>query len=194
MINDFWIPITFSSEETEENLQLAVGHCHLVHVYTLEQMNNYFAKHAETLRYANFRPELLSFIKEDRMTNFAQYYSLIHAAEATFPYFAEHKSFGKPVEPINQKDYTTIQIKARKIWRKYMSLNDLITTAYGTIYLDENWTEIAISQAETKKLFFWQIPDAMHSITLDIASKKIFLNLYETGRKREKALDRKSQK
>lgn len=191
----FWIPITFSSEETEEKIQKAVEACWQVHVFTLDALNDYFKKYKTQLNYRDFRGTLAKYIAQEELIKFAQQYSLRKAAEQTFPYFSYRKSFDKkgkliPVAPIYSREYTEIQIQSRKIWAKYMVLNNLITTVYGSIYLGENWGDSVERQAVFHEIPFSNIPDLMHSITIDIQEKHLCLNLHNKdsryGRKTHK--------
>jgi hypothetical protein len=186
MTDDFWIPIDFS-EDTNVRLYNAVMACHLVHTYTLENLNSYFLFHAENYLLQNFRKELVIFLKERKENLPAQYYSLVRAAEKTFPYFSENKKFNKKgkfldVKPIPSVDYKDIQIETRLVWRKYLALNNLITTTYGSIHLDEkNWSDIVAEQAAGKGIDFDAVPFYWHSIVVrvDGDNSTLRFNLHE---------------
>lgn len=198
-MSDYWIPISYD-EETAEKLRLAVAACHRVHVFTLKTLNNYFIAHAENLLLGDFRRELATFLRSDKKVSAAQHYSLMKAAEKTFPYYTENKKIndqGKfiAVKPIPIKKYKNIYIETRQVWRKYLALNSLITTAHGTIYLNEHeWPQIVANQAAEKGVGFDTVPFLWHSaiIHLDSVEPKLRFNLHEPdskfGKRAKKAM------
>lgn len=181
----FWIPVSFGSEDTLENFKNALSACHSVHTYTLQALNDYFISHAEPYPYVNFRIELMLFLSKNRMQLPAQRYSLIRASEKTFPYFTENKKIKKgkfvPVDPIERENYCEMQIESRHIWRKYLALNGLITTGYGSIFLTDDWTDILSEQAAEKGIAFDTVPYLWHSILLHFEEgrNEIRFNLHE---------------
>lgn len=202
MTNKFWIPITFSNQETEEKIEAAINACLTVHHWTLAVLNDYFVSHAEPYLYRHFRIQLNEYLNLQKDWLPAQRYSLIRAAEKTFPYFSENKKFkGKKfirVKPINSLDYNEIQIETRQVWKKYLALNGLITTAYGTIFLSDEWADILEEQVAGKSIDFELIPYLWHSVTIyrDIKGEsKLRFNLHEIhtkfGRRAEKEVKEK---
>lgn len=168
--HNFWIPARFEDEQIGWRVTNGINACYRVHSYTVEELNNYFIFHLESYRYHLYRRELGILIKNEKLTQFAPRYSLVRAAERTFPYWNEHKKFRRnqfvPVEPIARDEYNDIQFESRKIWRKYLALNNLITTSYGTLYLDGQWVDTAKRQAEEMEIAFSAVPFLMHSVTL----------------------------
>lgn len=185
MTNDFWIPISFGSEETEEKIVRAITSCWQIHVFTLETLNDYFIDHAEPYLYRNFRKELNLFLRDAEENFHAQRYSLVRAAEKTFPYFSENKKFkGKKfiqVKPIPAENYREITVPTRQVWKKYLALNGLITTVYGTIFLADCWIEVLESQALKNKISFDMIPYLWHSVTIHLSQERqeIKFNLHD---------------
>lgn len=187
-MNDYWIPITYS-EDTAERLKAAIAACYQVHLYTLEQLNTYFLFHAENYRLGAFRHELAVYLKKNKLD--AQHYSLTKAAEQTFPYFTENKKINGDgkfvfVEPVAPENYQNIQIEPRQVWQKYLALNSLITTCYGTIQLDEQrWPEIVGEQAAAKNIEFSAVPFYWHSVVIhvDDAEPLLRFNLHEPNSK-----------
>lgn len=190
MSNDFWIPVSFNSELTEQKFAKAIDTCHLVHIFTVDALNNYFLALAEKYPYTLFRKELMVFIKEQKLVQHAQRYSLIRAAEKSFPYFSarcklnSNSKFVK-VNPQTADQYNEIQFLSRQVWYKYMALNSLITTAYGTISLEDEWPQILTDQAESQGIPFKTIPFLAHSATLSLNGDKakIKFNLHSLNSK-----------
>jgi hypothetical protein len=183
MNNEFWIAAEFASDETEQKFKVAINACYTIHLFTLKKLNNYFLEHAELYHYAKFRGELNRFILENKKILPAQRYSLQKAAEMTFPYFNKNKKFSEgvfvPVVPLAAAEYHTIQIQTRQIWERYLALNSLITTVYGTVYLSDQWTEILQRQAAQARIDFEAIPLLWHSITLTTeVGPKLKFNLH----------------
>lgn len=185
-----WIPINYD-DNTRLRLVSAVRACHRVHAYTVETLNDYFIDHAESYPLSSFRYELALFLSDHKDSLTAQHYALTKAAEKSFPYFTENKKIngdGKfiPVKPILLQDYSDIQIESRRIWRKYLALNDLITTAYGTLYLDNaTWMQTVEAQATEKNVTFEAVPFLWHSVTVrvDLEEPKLRFNLHEPDSK-----------
>lgn len=197
-MSDYWIPIEMD-ENTQIRLEKALSSCYQVHLFTLKALNDNFMDHAENLLLGDFRKKLAKFLKINKQSLIAQQYSLWRAAEKTFPYFTENKkinSDGKfiAVLPIDYAYYKEIQIEKRQVWQKYLALNSLITTSYGTIYLDkEKWPEILISQAAEKNVPFDMSPFLWHSVLIRIGSEpQLRFNLHNPdskfGRKAKKAM------
>lgn len=189
-MGDHWIPITYS-DETAEKLEKAVAACYSVHLYTLKTLNDYFIAYAENLLLGEFRKGFAKWLRESKKISVTQHYTLTKAAEKTFPYFSENKKINNQgkfvtVKPIPVKKYHDIQIETRKVWHKYLALNSLITTAYGTIYLDEHqWPEIAASQAAEKGIGFDMVPFLWHSVVIHVDSEdsKLRFNLHDPNSK-----------
>lgn len=189
-MSDYWIPISYN-ETTAENLKTAVETCHSVHLFTLKTLNDYFIHHTENLLLGDFRAQLAKFFRDNKKVSMAQHYSLTKAAEKTFPYFSENKKINKngkfiAVRPIPLEKYHEIQIEKRQVWRKYLALNSLITTTYGTIYLDvEKWPEIIAEQAAEKGIPFDTVPFLWHSVVIHVDSEdsKLRFNLHEPDSK-----------
>lgn len=181
-MDDFWIPVSFNGR-THENLSLAITSCHRVHTITVIRLNNHFSAHAEVYKYNQFREEFYHILKEENLP--AQRYSLINAAEKTFPYFNQNKKIKKgkfiPVDPLPREDFHEIQFETRQVWKKYLVLNSLITTAYGNIDLDESWVNVIGEQAEEREIAFESIPLLWHSVTLFLSDEeqKIKFNLHK---------------
>lgn len=172
---NFWIPITLG-DQTEEKIQTAIAACHQVHVFTVQTLNDYFFDHAEMYFYGNFRRELNLYVLRENLSRQAQRYSLTRASEKTFPYFNAHKKFEGDkfvaVKPLTRKDYNEIQLQSRQVWRKYMALDSLITTAYGTVFLDESWVEVVQAQCRQREIEFEIVPFLMHSATISLSSEE----------------------
>ena len=189
-MSDHWIPVTYY-DQTADNLEKVVADCHKVHIFTLKALNDYFVAHTENLSLGDFRRDFAGFLRNNLNDTVAQHYTLTKAAEKTFPYFSENKKInnrGKfiAVKPIPAKDYKDIQIETRKIWRKYLALNNLITTAHGTLYLEkEKWPEIIAEQAAEKGVGFDTVPFLWHSavIHVDSGDAKLRFNLHEPDSK-----------
>jgi len=189
-MSDFWIPITYD-ETAAKKLEKAVIACHKVHVYTLKTLNEYFITHTENLLLREFRKGFAEFLPSVRKGAVAQHYTLTKAAEKTFPYFSENKKINKngkfiTVKPIPAKEYRDIQIESRQVWHKYLALNSLITTTYGTIHLEKDeWPEILASQAAEKGIGFDFVPLLWHSIVIHLESgnDKLRFNLHEPNSK-----------
>lgn len=207
MSEEYWIPISFNNEETEIKLEWAITACHEVHLYTIDTLNSYFLFHAENYLYSAFRRELNLFLKGDlpfpakfNLLEKAQRYSLVRAAEKSFPYFNENKKFKKekfiPVKPLTIEQYNEIQIPTRQVWHKYMVLNDLITTVYGTINLEEGWANIIDDQAEAKGIPFNTFPFMAHSITILWSERetKLKFNLHDAHTKFGKKAKQETKK
>jgi hypothetical protein len=167
---NFWIKVDFHNEETEEKVLAGIAACYRVHSYTIETLNDYFIDHLENYRYHFFRRELGIFILKENLTQYAPRYSLVRAAEKSFPLFNEQKHFKNrkfvPVKPIPLEEYNEIQFENRKIWRKYLALNNLITTTFGSIFLSQNWIEVVERQVEVLGISMNSVPFLMHSVTL----------------------------
>lgn len=187
-MNDFWIPISYD-DDTQARLASGIYSCYLVHCFTVQTLNDYFLDHLESYPLVNFRRELAIFLRESKENLSAQHYSMTKAAEKTFPYFTENKKIidGKfvAVAPIRARYYQQIQIEPRQIWRKYLALNSLITTVYGTIYLEESWPDILAAQAAEKKIEFGAAPFLWHSILVhaDPQQPRLRFNLHEPDSK-----------
>lgn len=189
-MSDHWIPINYD-EDVAQRLDAALYSCYRVHTFTLKELNHYFIAHAENLLLGDFRRQLAEFLRRGKESLAAQHYTLTKAAEKTFPYFTENKKIngeGKfiAVEPIPVENYIDIQIETRQVWRKYLALNSLITTAYGTIYLDEKeWPEIVANQAAEKGIGFDTVPFLWHSILIRVVAGEPMLkfNLHEPDSK-----------
>jgi len=185
-MSDHWIPITYT-DNTTEKLEKAIAACHKVHVYTLKTLNNYFIAHTENLLLREFRKGFAEFLPSVRKGAVAQHYTLTKAAEKTFPYFSENKKINKngkfiTVKPIPVKEYRDIQIETRQVWQKYLALNSLITTTYGTIYLEKDeWPEIVENQAAEKGIEFDIVPFLWHSVVIHVepGAAKLRFNLHE---------------
>lgn len=189
-MSDYWIPITYS-DSTGEKLEKAIAACHRVHVFTLKTLNDYFIDHAENYLLKGLRRELAIYLRNHKETLVAQHYSLTKAAEQTFPYFSENKKINNKgkfiaVKPIPVEKYKNIQIETRQVWRKFLALNSLITTAYGTIYFEATeWPEIVADQAAEKGIRFDTVPFLWHSVVIHVASgeSKLHFNLHEPDSK-----------
>lgn len=169
-MSEHWIPIYFKSEDVSARFEEAIDACQWVHAYTVETMNEYFISHAEPYPFTNFRIELAVILQREKEQLHAQRYSLVRAAEKTFPYWNENKKIKRkkfvPVEPIPKEKYSDIWIETRQVWKKYLALYQMITTAYGSVYLDESWTEIVREQLAEKKSVFTALPFLAHSVTI----------------------------
>lgn len=189
-MSDFWIPITYDAS-TGERLEHALADCYKAHVYTLKTLNNYFIAHTENLLLREFRRGFASWLRDNKKGSVAQHYSISRAAEKTFPYFSENKKINNKgkfiaVKPIPVEKYKEIQIESRYVWRKYLALNNLITTAHGTLYLEaEKWPEIIANQAAEKGIGFDIIPSLWHSVLIHIDPEdaKLRFNLHEPDSK-----------
>lgn len=203
MTDRHWIPISFSDAATPQALEAAINACHRVHIFTVETLNNYFIDHAEMYPYYNFRRELNLFLRDEmpfthgyELLQAAQRYSLVRAAEKTFPYFNENKKIKRnkfvPVEPIHWDAYNEIQIEARKVWRKYLALDSLITTTYGSIFLEGDWVEVLTEQAAEQGAVFEMTPFLMHSVTVFFSGEETRLrfNLHHVDTKFGKSAKR----
>lgn len=197
-MNDYWIPINVD-QDVQVLLEKAVTACYRAHVFTLDALNNFFIKNTEHLLVRDFKADFALFLSTHRGELRAQQYSLWRASEKTFPYFRENKKINKngkffPVKPIDPNDYKEIQIEKREVWQKYLALNSLITTSYGTIFLDEEkWPEIMVMQALDKKVSFDMVPFLWHSVTVRMGSEpKLRFNLHDLdsrfGKKAKKAI------
>lgn len=164
--DNFWIPISFTNSETTEKLHRAIAALQQVHNWTVEYLNGYWLDNLTMPAYKDFRPDLEKYIKREKLLITAQRYSILRAAEQTFPYVSESiflDGEGK-VCLAPPREIDSIQIESRKVWRKYLAKGYGITTGYGTIFLEGKWKETLRQQAEGTPIDL--IPFLWHSLTI----------------------------
>lgn len=164
----FWIDIEFGDEDVATfKLVKALSACKKVHEWTVEVLNSYWSVYLRMPKYREFRKDLSRYIAENRLLNKTQQYSLYKAAEQTFPYVASQISVNEkweatPASPL--KEYKEIQIKSRKIWKRYLANDYGITTTYGTIFPVGDWKNVVREQAGEIPLDL--VPFLWHSISV----------------------------
>lgn len=164
--SEHWIDVSFEDEKTNERLEKALKSLQQMHNWTINYLNLYLLKNASTPKYRNIRGEANLYIKKEKLKRNTQRYSLEKATEQSFPYFSSKPKFDDnfkliPVEPTTISE---IQIKARKVWKRYLATGGGITTTYGTIYLEGDWKKTLREQADEIAVDLF--PYLWHSIVL----------------------------
>jgi hypothetical protein len=165
--HNFWIPISFANSELSiERLEKAISVCQQVHSWTVDYINGYWLGNLIIPQYQVFRPTLWKFIRKKKLLKDAQRYSLIRASEQTFPYVVEalYVDEKKEVHLAQTEKVDSIQIEARRVWRRYLAKDYGITTTYGTIFPEGDWKRTIREQMEGTPIDL--IPFLWHSITV----------------------------
>jgi len=166
---DYWVEASLGSNEMEHKLAQALLAIQTVHNHTVDYLNSHFINHnGEIPSFQEYRTELNRYIKEKKLWRFTQRYSMEKAAEQTFPYFTNANKFDdrERFVPVPYDSYNSIQIKTRKVWRKYLADGGGMTTVYGTLFLENDWKGILRQQAGKIPLDLF--PFLWHSATLRI--------------------------
>lgn len=188
-MNDHWINISFGDEEAHNKLLKSLNNCWLVHKWTVKILNESLTNNLAPVRYKDFRPALNIFIYENNLLKDSQRYSLLRAAEKSFPYFTSKPKFdGKmkliTVDPIMSAEYREIQVQSRQAWIRYLANDRPITTKYGTVFLEGNYKEILREQAAQAGIpvsHYASLLYLIHSVTfkyIKVEKWQIKLNLH----------------
>lgn len=185
---EYWVEASLGSEGMGKKLAQALLTIQTVHNHTVDYLNSHFINHnGEIPSFQEYRTELNRYIKENKLWRFTQRYSMEKAAEQTFPYFTSASKFDERERfvPVPYDSYNSLQIKARKVWRKYLADGGGMTTIYGTLFLENDWKGVLRQQAGKIPLDLF--PFLWHSITLKIEGDgKYFLkfNFHSPSSKR----------
>jgi hypothetical protein len=166
MTNEFWIDVSLQDEKSEEKLLKAIDILHYIHTWTVVHLNRRFIQDKNITPYADFRKDLNTLIRKQKLWRYAQRYSLERAAEKTFPYYSASIRLNKdanlvPVQPSEDREIT---IRARKVWKKYLAEGRGITTIYGMIFFEGEWKKILREQAGDIPIDLF--PYLWHSVTI----------------------------
>lgn len=199
--NNFWIDVSLQDEEYEKQALVSIAVLEIVHAWTIEQLNKYFAENLKMYPFREFRPHLNAFVNERKLWKNTQRYSIERASEHAFPYFSDNVRLDEEdrLIPVPPREACEIQIRARNVWRRYLARGRGITTNYGILYPEGEWKKILREQAEQAgNIPIDLFPFLWHSLTLKYFSRderwKIKFNFHSTGSRFAERAERQLEK
>lgn len=186
MNNEYWIEISLMGDYTADRIQQAVNSAWKVHNWTLNQLKEKFLETLRTPTNQEIKLNLSRYIKEEGLGKHTQRYTLDAAAEKAAAEFRNTLKVGELgqvdfPQPVEESEYTDIDIQVRKIWKRYLAQYGGISTTYGMLMLEGEWKFILAKQAANNKIVLAHFPNLWRDVTLRHKGEKnwIKFNLYE---------------
>jgi hypothetical protein len=162
----YWLTISCESREMEARCLEAIAGCWMVHLWTLERLQECWQRTMQIPRSSELGPLLTNYLnKSEDMESYNEVkrYAFDVTVEKTISYFMRtlhveqvniwedaDTGIGKIPEkvgeetrvifpePIAADRWNQFYIRSRKTWQTYMPVQGRLSTAYGTFYLENN--------------------------------------------------------
>lgn len=165
--DDFWIPVSFGNPEiTVDRLEKALAALQQAHNWSIQYLNGYWLDNLATPAYVDFRHDFRKYVYREKLLRHTQNYSLNRMSEKSVSYFLSKIALDDENKAVlvDADEIDSIQIKSRRIWRKYLIKGYGLTTHYGNIFPEAKWKEIIREQMDGTPIDL--IPFLWHSVVV----------------------------
>lgn len=170
-MSEHWIPVLFTADDTAKRIDRAINIAYQVHLWTLERLSKNYRQHVFVVDAVDFKKNLTQYSKQEKLYRSAQRYTLDQAMLRTIAWWKEEEKYRSwkesfPPEALKADEYSGINIRCRKIWKKYLEEYGQISTVFGMLTLEEGWEKILHQQAKEMKIAPAELPSHWRSLTI----------------------------
>lgn len=179
MNEERWIEVSLESYEMSRRLRDAIQVAYQVHVWAMDLLKSHWMDTMQVLTINEMQPMMTYWLRERGLEEKAQRYALDASLAQTAIYFNNglrladtgRRDHNPSVSvlippPAPEKEWNSLEIQSRQIWRKYLEDFGRLTTAYGTLFLEGEWPEEMRGYAEDLGVRLELVPALWQSITI----------------------------
>jgi hypothetical protein len=174
-VKEFWIDTRLESAEMEGKLIHALNTCYLIHVWGMKWLKEHWVKNMVVLHHNELMPKLRLFLRENGYGEGVMGHSMETTLHRTINEFLLQLQPTMPIEDtvtihlpssVPKGAFTEIDIRSRKIWRKYLEEEGKLSSGYGTFYLEGEWVSTIRAQALDMRVGIDLLPHLWKSLTI----------------------------
>lgn len=182
MSEERWIEISLDSYEMGRKLRDGIALSYKMHQWAMDVLRRHWIEKMQVLTVNEMQPMMTYWLRENGEEAVLQRFSLDIALSRTILYFnnnlqavsveeGSHNSQDIVVQvslpnDVVCADWNKIDIQARQVWKRYLEDHGRLTTHYGTVFLEGDWTDQMRGYAKDLGVTLDILPHIWNSITL----------------------------
>jgi hypothetical protein len=166
-------------------LRTAVQYSYAMHKWAMGLLRKHWLENMTVLTVNELQPMMTYWMREQGMEPLVQRYGMDTALVRTVNHFnnglkplsvqaqggQEEAVIRMPTEA-TAEEWDRIDIQSRQVWRRYLEDYGRLTTSYGVLFLEGDWTQEMRGYAEDLEVKLEILPHLWNSVTLREGAEK----------------------